>query len=147
MGGPAACFTTVVERKQDDLPRYCIVHCDPHSLWGLTGASLVTGSFGPVAFERRTISPWGDGRWFFSLSESLCRAAGVGTGDPVELAIDRPERDEPDDLAAALKGREAAWTRLSPVDRRAIIVDVCEAKRPATRAARIDKWLARLANR
>ncbi|NUT32544.1 MAG: DUF1905 domain-containing protein [Hamadaea sp.] len=91
------------------------------------------------------------GRNLLGLSNANRAAAGVATGDEVEveLELDTAPRviEEPEDLAHALDAdpaARAAWDALAPTHRRRHVLDVEGAKRPETRARRVDAVLAAL---
>jgi hypothetical protein len=91
------------------------------------------------------------GRRLLGLSHAHRRAAGVETGDEVEvevtLATDPPAVTEPAELARALDAdpaARAAWDRLPPGRRRAHVLAVENAKRPETRLRRVEKVLGDL---
>jgi uncharacterized protein YdeI (YjbR/CyaY-like superfamily) len=76
-------------------------------------------------------------------------AAGVKAGVPVEvtLALDEEVRtvDLPDDLAAALDaipGARDTWDKASFTHRREYVEALLDAKKPETRAKRLEKAMA-----
>jgi hypothetical protein len=91
------------------------------------------------------------GRHLIGFSKANRAAAGVDTGEEVEveLELDTEPRvfSEPVDLARALDAdpaARAAFDRLSPSGRRRHIHAIESAKKPDTRARRIEKALAEL---
>lgn len=89
------------------------------------------------------------GQWMMVVNEAM-RAGGLtppGTY-PVDISVDTAERtvDVPDDLAAGLEAADvrAAFDGLSYTRRKEHVRLVLEAKRPETRAARIEKVVASL---
>lgn len=91
------------------------------------------------------------GRHLLGLSTANRRAAGVATGDEVEVdvRVDTEPRvvTEPDDLARALDAdpaARAAYDRLPDGRKRRHVLAVDGAKRTETRARRIEKVLAEL---
>jgi bifunctional DNA-binding transcriptional regulator/antitoxin component of YhaV-PrlF toxin-antitoxin module len=91
------------------------------------------------------------GRYLLGLSNANRKAAGVATGDEVEIEveIDAGPRvvAEPTDFARALDADPAARTaydRLSHSRKREHVRAIESAKRPETRAQRIEKALAML---
>ncbi len=89
------------------------------------------------------------GQWMMVVNEAM-RAGGMtppGTY-AVDIEVDTAERtvDVPDDLAAAIAaaGLTAAWERQSYTNRKEFVRGVEEAKKPETRARRIDKVVAAL---
>ena len=99
---------------------------------------------------RTTVAPMG-GRYLVPLSAEHRSAAGVAAGDEVEVDIELDqaprEVELPEDLAAAL-GRDAQasgyFDGLSYTHRKEWVRWICEAKKPETRQARLDKTMAAL---
>jgi hypothetical protein len=93
------------------------------------------------------------GRYLIGLSNANRQAAGVATGDEVEveLVLDTAPRAviEPADLAHALDAdpkARAAYDGLGHNQRRVLVLAVERAKLPETRARRIEKAIATLKN-
>jgi hypothetical protein len=89
------------------------------------------------------------GRFFVPLSAENREAAGVAAGDDVTVDIEADtaprEVTIPDDLAAAMDdAARATYDGLSYTHRKEWVRWVEEAKRPETRAARIEKTVAGL---
>jgi Bacteriocin-protection, YdeI or OmpD-Associated/Domain of unknown function (DUF1905) len=91
------------------------------------------------------------GRYLIGLSNANRRAAGVATGDEVEVEVtlDAEPRVvvEPEDFAHALDAdpvARAAYDRLSYSHRREYVRAIEGAKRPATRARRIAAAVGKL---
>lgn len=105
---------------------------------------------------RSTIARMG-GETFIPLRRSNAEAATVAPGDrvDVEIALDAEERvvEVPDDLAAALQqgaDNGAVWRKwqdLSYTNQRECVESVRAAKKPETRARRIAKVVAFVAER
>jgi Bacteriocin-protection, YdeI or OmpD-Associated/Domain of unknown function (DUF1905) len=100
---------------------------------------------------RSTVMVYG-GQYYVGLSRAHRRAAKLGAGQKVALSIsaDTAPRtvDIPPDLARALRGKaalRAAWDALSLTYRREHAEAITGAKKPETRARRVDKTLAMLA--
>ena len=90
------------------------------------------------------------GEWMMVVNEAM-RSGGMtppGTY-AVDVEVDTAERtvDVPDDLAAAVRaaGLTAAWERQSYTNRKEFVRGVEDAKKPETRARRIEKVVATLA--
>jgi hypothetical protein len=93
------------------------------------------------------------GRHLLGLSNANRQAAGVATGDEVEveLVLDTEPRVviEPADFARALDAdpeARAAYDRLANNQRRVLVLAIERAKMPETRARRIEKTIATLRN-
>lgn len=92
-----------------------------------------------------------DGKYLISLSAAHREASGIGGGDEVEveLVVDAEPRevDVPADFAAALDAEPAArafFEGLSYSQRRWFVLGIEEAKKPETRARRIENAVERL---
>ena len=97
---------------------------------------------------RTTVAPMGGAFWV-PLAAEHRQAAGVGAGQEVDVRIelDTAPRDTalPEDLAAALdEGARAHFHALAPSHRKEWVRWVEEAKKPETRAARIEKTVTAL---
>jgi len=118
---------------------------DPKAVFGKARAPVIVTINGHS--YRSTIAHMG-GPCFVPLRESHREAAGVEAGVEVEvtLALDGEVRtvDVPDDLAAALEaipqGRET-WDKASFTHRREYVEALLDAKKPETRARRLEKAL------
>jgi Bacteriocin-protection, YdeI or OmpD-Associated/Domain of unknown function (DUF1905) len=93
------------------------------------------------------------GRYLLGLSNANRRAAGVATGDEVEVELefdpDPRIMAEPTDLARALDAdpiARTAYDRLPDGRKREHVRAIESAKKPETRARRIEKALATLRN-
>jgi Bacteriocin-protection, YdeI or OmpD-Associated/Domain of unknown function (DUF1905) len=91
------------------------------------------------------------GRYLLGLSNANRQAAGVATGDEVEIDVEYdpepPVVTEPEDFARALDAdpvARAAYDRLAQSHRREHVLAIESAKKPETRARRIEKALAML---
>jgi hypothetical protein len=91
------------------------------------------------------------GRYLLGLSNANRQAAGVATGDEVEVEVELDAEPrvvaEPADFARALAADPAARTaydRLSYGHKREHVLAIESAKRPETRVRRIEKALAGL---
>jgi hypothetical protein len=89
------------------------------------------------------------GRYLLGFSNANRQAAGVVTGDEVDVDIDAEPRlvVEPTDFARALDAdpiARAAYERLSHSGKREHMLAINNAKKPETRLRRIEKTLAAL---
>jgi len=104
----------------------------------------VTGTLNGAPF-RTTICDMGDGP-MIGVRKSLREAAGIVQGDSVSVVFeeDAAERSvtAPQDLLAAMNARERArFEKFSFSHRREFVEAIESAKRPQTRARRIEKTL------
>ena len=94
------------------------------------------------------------GVFHMGVHKATLAAAKAAKGDEVEVVIERdtkplPTDRVPGDLAAALKKSKpaaAAFAKLAPSHRREHVAHVLEAKKPETRARRIQKTVETLAS-
>lgn len=91
------------------------------------------------------------GRYLIGLSNANRKAAGVATGDEVEVEVEydaeTPVVTEPEDFARALDAdpvARAAYDRLAYSHKREHVLAIESAKKLETRARRIEKALAML---
>ena len=130
---------------------YVNVPFDAAEAFGARGQIRVKGTVNGAGF-RSSLMPHGDGRHYLVVGAELRAAAGASVGDTVEVRLepDAEERriDAPDDLRLAIAGSGAAqayWDGLAYTYRKAYVDWIEQAKRAETRAARIAKAAAMLA--
>lgn len=128
----------------------------PEPMRGLEVPSEVVAALGGGARPRVIVTvnghTWGSrvaimrGRNLIGLSHTNRQAAGVVTGDQVEVEVafdpETPTVTEPADFASALDAdpvARAAYDRLSYSHRREHVLAIESAKKPETRARRIEK--------
>jgi hypothetical protein len=93
------------------------------------------------------------GRYLIGFSKANRAAAGVDTGEEVEVEVELDTEprviEEPEELKAALDAdpaARAAWDALAPSHRRRHVHSIESAKKAETRAKRIEKTLAELSD-
>ncbi len=129
----------VIERKAANLPRFVVVPSRLVAPWKLVGTTALEGALNGVHLGRRNIKPWDAERWFIELPETLCRQAGVETGDTVRLFLSVAPEEMPGELTEILESdpeAQARWRRMTASQRRMLREDVLGAKAPATRRKR-----------
>ena len=134
------------------------IELDPALAERLGGTRVrVRGTINGVSYVSNTM-PTGGGRFCLGVHKATREAAGAGFGDEVRVTIfpDTTPRvvHLPDDLVAAFAATTAAtggepellrrFEALPFTTRRELAGWIDEAKRPATRAARVAKTLDRL---
>lgn len=115
-------------------------------------ATAVKGTINGHSF-RATLEPDGQKSHWLKVSRKLRQDAGADEGDVVTLAImpttEVQEARVPADLRKALAARPKArtvWTDITPIARRDWILWITSARRPETRARRIDNACAMLSS-
>ena len=109
----------------------------------------ITGTLNGTEFRSSTM-PY-RGAFYLGVNKATREAAGVEIGDEVELSVVRDDSPRTLELAPELELALAAdpalrdrFDRLSFSRRRELADPIAEAKKPETRAARLDRALARL---
>jgi Domain of unknown function (DUF1905)/Bacteriocin-protection, YdeI or OmpD-Associated len=115
------------------------------------GMTTVEGTINGFPF-RATLEPDGQRSHWLKVNRQMRQAAGAHVGDVVTLEIapagEEPEPKIPADLRKALAAAPKAWalwSDITPIARRDWIQWIISAKRPDTRARRIDNARAMLA--
>jgi hypothetical protein len=113
----------------------------------------VKGRLNGVAFSSNTM-PIGGGRVCLGVHKATREAAGTTFGETVTIEVERDDAprqlDVPPELSVALAADDLAlevFERLSFSHRRECAGYVAEAKRPETRAKRIEETIKRLRER
>lgn len=104
----------------------------------------VVASLGHYSY-RTTVGPY-RGQYLMPVSAEHREGAGIKAGDKVKVTlrvdVDSRKVDLPTDLAAALKGKKAArdfFAALAPTHQKAYVTWIESAKKPETRAARVER--------
>ncbi len=109
----------------------------------------VLATFGGIDYRGSIVSMGGDAM-ILGVLKSIRTELGVRPGEPLAVNVERDDAPRavavPSDLAAALDaaGRAAAFGTLSYSHQREYVTWVEDAKRPATRARRIEETVRRL---
>jgi len=109
----------------------------------------VLGTVNGVAFKSSTM-PY-RGAFYLGVHKATREAAGIGFGEPVEIELTRDTSPRvlalPQELEAAFEAEPALGERFASLSfsrRREMAEPIGEAKRPETRARRLEDALARL---
>ena len=129
---------------------YVVVPPEIAAAAGLKYRDRVRGTVNGATF-RSSLMKY-SGVFHMGVHKATLTAAGVGTGDKVIVQIERdteplPNDRVPDELSRALrKNKKAAATfaALAPSHKREYVGFITEAKKPETRARRIEKTVAAL---
>lgn len=141
-------FKVVLEKAEDS--EACGI-CIPFDVKALFGRSRVPvrGTINGFPY-RSTVVPMG-GHFLMAVNSAMREGAGIKAGEVVEVFMETDEEPRvvtpPEDLSKALEANaaaKAAWERLSYTHRKEFVLAIEDAKKPETRARRIQKTLAEL---
>jgi hypothetical protein len=142
-------FSAGLEREPDSQATFVVIPFDVQQVFGSRARVAVRGSINGHPF-RGSLSPYG-GKHYLGVSKALRESAGVRAGDVVDLELRRDDEPRtinvPADLKVALEVNEAArlaWERLSYSHQREYVEAIEQAKKPETRARRVEKTVAAL---
>jgi hypothetical protein len=132
--------------------QYVVVPAEKAAAEGLRHAARVRGSVNGAAY-RSSLMKY-SGVFHLGVHKATLAQAGVGPGRRVDVTIELddqplPTDTVPDDLARAIAKAKlrAAWDKLTPAHKREHVKHVIEAVKPETRARRIVRTIAALAER
>lgn len=134
-------FTATIVEDDDTSMAALEVPFDPREVFGKVRAPVRVSIKGHE--YRGTICSMG-GCWWVPLRRSNREAAGVRAGDTVRVTLSSDDSPRvvraPRDLAVALKaaGAGAAWHAMSSTHQRAHVEAIVAAKKPDTRARRVE---------
>ena len=144
-------FRVLLERHVTSEATGISIPFDVPKVFGTRARVPVRGTINGYAF-RGTIFPVGDGTHYMVVRKELREAAGVKGGQTIAVTLERDDEPRtvtpPADLARALrrdKDARAAWDKLSYTHQREYVELIEGAKRPETRARRVEKALSQLA--
>jgi hypothetical protein len=131
---------------------YVVVPDEVATAVGIRHGSRVRGTCNGVAF--RSSTPKYSGVFHMGIHKATLAEAEVKPGATVTIAIEidsepLPGDEVPADLLAAIKKSKAtaAWAKLPPSHKREHVNAVLDAKKPETRARRVEKAIAMLLER
>jgi hypothetical protein len=143
-------FRAVLEKDQDSSATAIAIPFNVEKAFGTRGRVPVRGTLNGFAF-RSSIFPMGGGCYWLVVNKVLRESAKIKAGDTISVALERDDEPRtitpPEDLARALESNKAAlaaWEKLSYTHRKEHARAIEEAKKPETRARRIEKAIAAL---
>lgn len=143
-------FRVALEKHERSEAAILTIPFDVRQVFGTRARVPVRGTIKGFAF-RSSIFPRGDGRHYMVVNKEVRAGAGVKGGDTVTVHMERDDEprniEPPADLRRALKANKtarAAWEKLSYSHKKEYAAAVAGAKRPETRARRIEKAVTEL---
>jgi Domain of unknown function (DUF1905)/Bacteriocin-protection, YdeI or OmpD-Associated len=146
-------FRVTLEKHEHSEAAIVTIPFDVQQVFGTRARVPVRGTINGFAF-RSSIFPRGDGHHYMVVNKEVRAGAKVKGGDTVTVHMERDDEprtiEPPADLQRALKANKtarAAWEKLSYTHQKEYAAAVAEAKRPETRARRIEKAITELVAR
>jgi hypothetical protein len=144
-------FRVVLEKDPDSTATGITIPFDVQKTFGTRARVPVRGTINGFSF-RSSIFPMGkDGCHMMAVNRGMREGAKAKAGDMVSFVMERDDEPRvitpPEDLARVLKANKAAlaaWERLSYTHRKEYAKAIEDAKKPETRARRIEKTIAAL---
>lgn len=144
-------FRIKLDKHEHSEAAMMILPFDVEKVFGTRARVPVRGTINGFAF-RSSIFPTGDGHHYMVVNREVRAGANVKGGDTVSVQMERDDAPRtitpPAELARALKANKAAraaWEKLSYTHQKEYSRAVEEAKRPETRARRVEKAITELA--
>lgn len=143
-------FKSVIEQARGPGATVALVPPEVAAALGGLKQMRVLGTLNGVPFRTSTY-PWQARQLWVGVPKAARQAAGVALGDEVEIELTRDDSPRVLELApeleAALKAEPDLRSRFEALSfsrRRELADPVAEARRPETRASRVERALARL---
>ena len=144
-------FRAVLEKDTDSSATAIAIPFDVEKAYGSRGRVPVRGTLNGFAF-RSSVFPMGGGCHWLVVNRDMREGAKIKAGETISVMMERDDEPRvitpPKDFARALaanKAALAAWDKLSYTHRKEYARAIEEAKKPETRARRIEKAIAALA--
>lgn len=149
---PAKRFRVVLERHERYEAYGISIPFDVQKVFGTRARVPVRGTINGFPF-RSSIFPDSNGPHYMAVNREVREGAGAKGGETISVVMERDDEprtvEPPADFLRALRSDKAAretWERLSYTHRKEHVRAVEEAKRPETRARRIEKSISMLAS-
>lgn len=145
-------FRAELIKDEDSTATAIEIPFDVQKVFGTRARVPVCGTLNGFPY-RSSIMPMG-GKHYMVVNKQLRESARAKAGDLISVVMERDEAprtvDVPQDLARALKASrtaQAAWDKSSYTHRKEYVQAIEDAKKPETRARRIEKAITELAAR
>jgi hypothetical protein len=143
-------FRVVLDKDDKSEATGIAIPFDVEKVFGTRARVPVRGTINGFPF-RSSIFPMGGGCHFMAVNKATREGAKAKAGDTISVQMERDEEPRvitpSQDLARALKASkqaQAAWEKLSYTHQKEHAKAIEEAKKPETRARRIEKAIAQL---
>jgi hypothetical protein len=143
-------FKALLEKDANSEATGILIPFDVLKVFGTRSRVPVRGTINGFAY-RGSIFPMGAGKHYMIVNKNVRAGANVKGGETISVVMERDDEPRiitpPEDLARALKSNQqakAAWEKLSYTHQKEHAQAIEEAKRPETRARRIEKAIAQL---
>lgn len=144
-------FRAVLEKDTDSSATAIALPFNVEKAYGSRGRVPVRGTLNGFAF-RSSVFPMGGGCHWLVVNRDMREGAKIKAGETISVMMERDDEPRvitpPKDFARALAANKvalAAWDKLSYTHRKEYAKAIEEAKKPETRARRIEKAIAALA--
>ena len=144
-------FRVVLEKDEGTTATGIMIPFEVEKVFGTRARVPVRGTINGFEF-RSSIFPMGDGHHYMLVNKVVREGAKAKAGDRISVVMQRDDEPRiitpPGDFARALKSNktaQATWDKLSYTHRKEYVGAIEEAKKPETRARRIEKTIAQLA--
>jgi hypothetical protein len=148
---PTKRFRVLLEKHESSEATGILIPFDVQKVFGTRARVPVRGTINGFAY-RGSISPMGGGCHYMVVNKDVRAGAKAKGGEMISVVLERDTQprtvEPPADFLRALNADRAAratWERLSYTHRKEHVRAVEEAKRPETRARRIEKSVSMLA--
>ena len=137
-------FDAALKQLQPHLPVYLLVPAAVVDVFNQRQTFTVEATANGEPLGRRSISRDGE-KWFMVLTKQHMARLDAAVGDTLSFEL-KPTAQVPPELQGQIDtaGLNNVWNALTNADRRSFAEFVFEAKRPATRDARIARTLEKL---
>jgi hypothetical protein len=149
---PTKRFRVLLEKHESYDATAIKIPFDVQKVFGTRARVPVRGTINGFPFRSSIFPMGGEGCHYMAVNKQTREGAKAKGGETVSVVMERDEEPRtitpPPDFAKALKANKAAramWEKLSYTHRKEHAKAIEEAKRPETRARRIEKAVADLA--
>lgn len=146
-------FRVLLEKDATSEVTGIVIPFDVEKTFGTRARVPVRGTINGFEF-RSSIFPMGNGQHYMVVNKKVREGAGVRGGETITVVMERDDTPRtitpPKDFEKALKKNKdalSAWEKLSYSHRKEYVGAIEEAKKPETRARRIEKAVEQIAQK